>query len=97
MRRISCMPLPITVYLNRALARRRHRAYVGVTQLLFHRKSASDHEASCGIPMRTLHQRGLDKRQTPNPGEAQVDLTRFQENIVKFRYRTLGSIYDSRR
>ncbi len=32
-------------------------------------QGALNHEPKYGVPMRTLHQRGLDKRQTPNPGE----------------------------
>jgi hypothetical protein len=58
---------------------------------------AYDHEAKRAVPIRTLHKSGVDKGQTPYPGEEQVDLTRFLENFVKFLYGTLGSIYDSRR
>jgi hypothetical protein len=43
--------------------------------------------------MRTLHQRGLDKRQTPYPGEEEVDLARFLEGFLRFLCRPLGSIH----
>ena len=46
--------------------------------------------------MRTLHHRGLDKRQTLYPGEAQGDLTRFVEDFIKLFYRPRRSIHSLR-
>jgi hypothetical protein len=43
--------------------------------------------------MRTLHKRGLDKRQTPDPGEEEVDLARFLVGFLKFLCRALGSVH----
>jgi hypothetical protein len=43
--------------------------------------------------MRTLRERGLDKHQTPNPGEEQDTERRFLEDFIKFLCRPLGVIH----
>ena len=52
--------------------------------------------ASCGVPMRTLHQRGLDKRQTPYSGEPEDAFSRFLENFPEFLCRSFESIHGPR-
>jgi hypothetical protein len=54
---------------------------------------ALDHELSRAALMRTLHQRDLDKRQTPCPGEAYDVLTCLLESFVIFLCRPRGSVY----
>ncbi len=53
---------------------------------------APNHEIRRGVPMRTLHQRGVDERQAPNPGEERNTESRFLEDFLKFLCRPLGSI-----
>jgi hypothetical protein len=43
--------------------------------------------------MRTLHERGVDKRQTPDPGEEEVDLARFLEDFLIFPCRLPESLH----